>query len=127
MFIQDIRKQIFDATGLTVSCGVGANKMLAKMASEERKPNDQFILENDAKIIEKFMAEKKIRKIPGIGPVNEYYLKGLSIETGADVLEHVDVLTICFSRQSAEFFVEAVLGMGSIEHEFKERKSVGKS
>ena len=33
-FLQKIRKQIFDATGLTVSCGVGANKMLAKIASE---------------------------------------------------------------------------------------------
>lgn len=101
--------------------------MLAKMASEERKPNDQFILENDAKIIEQFMAEKKIRKIPGIGPVNEFYLKGLNIETGKDVLDNCDVLTICFSRQSTEFFVEAALGLGSIEHEFKERKSVGKS
>ena len=32
-FIQNIRKTIFEATGLTVSCGVGANKMLAKLAS----------------------------------------------------------------------------------------------
>ena len=76
-FIQSLRKQIFDATGLTVSCGVGANKMLAKIASEQKKPNNQFILENNGKVIETFMSEKKIRKIPGIGPVNEYYLKGL--------------------------------------------------
>ena len=51
--------------------------MLAKLASEERKPNNQFILQNEGKIIEKYMSEKKIRKIQGIGPVNEYYLKGL--------------------------------------------------
>lgn len=43
-FINSIRQDIFNQTGLTVSCGVGANKMLAKLASEERKPNGQFLL-----------------------------------------------------------------------------------
>jgi nucleotidyltransferase/DNA polymerase involved in DNA repair len=33
-FISSIRDSIYQKTGLTVSCGVGANKMLAKMASE---------------------------------------------------------------------------------------------
>ena len=46
---------------------------------------------------------------------------------GKDILENVDVLTICFSRGAAEFFVGAALGLGGLEHEFKERKSVGKS
>ena len=81
-----IRQKIFDATRLTVSCGVGANKMLAKMASEEKKPNNQFILPNDQKSIEDYMSSKKLRKIPGIGPVNEYYLKGLGLETAKDIL-----------------------------------------
>ena len=31
--MRNIRKRIFDKTGLTVSCGVGANKMLSKLAS----------------------------------------------------------------------------------------------
>ena len=37
------------------------------------------------------------------------------------------MLTICFSKGATEFFVGAALGLGSLEHEFKERKSVGKS
>ena len=53
--------------------------MLAKMASEVNKPNGQFILPNDIPQILEFMKSVKIRKIPGIGPVNEYYLKGLGI------------------------------------------------
>jgi nucleotidyltransferase/DNA polymerase involved in DNA repair len=32
-FMADIRENIYRKSGLTVSCGVGANKMLAKMAS----------------------------------------------------------------------------------------------
>ena len=62
-----------------MSCGVGANKMIAKLASEERKPNGQFILPNEAEKILEFMKTKKIRKIPGIGPVNEFFLKGLGM------------------------------------------------
>jgi nucleotidyltransferase/DNA polymerase involved in DNA repair len=31
--MQNIRNEILEKTKLTVSCGVGANKMLAKMAS----------------------------------------------------------------------------------------------
>ena len=73
------------------------------------------------------MKDKPIRKIPGIGPVNEYYLKGLKIEKAIDLLENTDALTICFSDLSCQFFIEAALGIGSTEHEFKERKSVGKS
>lgn len=73
------------------------------------------------------MLSKKLRKIPGIGPVNEYYLKGLGLETARDILDNLDVLTICFSKLSCDFFISAALGLGSIEHEFKERKSVGKS
>jgi predicted flap endonuclease-1-like 5' DNA nuclease len=46
------------------------------------------------------MKDKKVRKIYGIGRVNEYYLKGLGIETANDILENMDVLSICFSNTS---------------------------
>lgn len=60
--------------------------MLAKLASEQKKPNGQFILENKEDKILEFMKTKMIRKIPGIGPVNEFFLKGLGIQTAGDVL-----------------------------------------
>lgn len=66
--------------------------MLAKMASEVKKPNGQFILPNDVKSILEFMKGIKIRKIPGIGPVNEYYLKGLGMENAEDMLKKTDIL-----------------------------------
>ena len=53
--------------------------MLAKIASDIKKPNDQYIVARTNEEILEFMKEKPIRKIPGIGPVNEYYLKGLKI------------------------------------------------
>lgn len=74
--------------------------MLAKLASEENKPNNQFILPNNEEEILSYMKNKKIRKIPGVGPVNEYYLKGLGISTAGDILENTDTIAICFSENS---------------------------
>jgi nucleotidyltransferase/DNA polymerase involved in DNA repair len=40
IFIADkIRKIIFEKTQLTASCGVGCNKLLAKICSDYNKPN----------------------------------------------------------------------------------------
>jgi len=59
------------------------------------------------------MKSKKIRKIPGIGPVNEFFLKGLGIEAAEDILKNTDVLSICFSTNSTEFYISRALGLGS--------------
>ena len=39
-----IRARIFEETGLTASAGVSYNKLLAKLASDHRKPNGQFAI-----------------------------------------------------------------------------------
>ena len=39
-----IRAEIFEETGLTASAGIAPNKFLAKIASDWRKPNGQFVL-----------------------------------------------------------------------------------
>jgi hypothetical protein len=62
------------------------------------------------------MREKRIRKIPGIGPVNEFLLKGLGIESAKDILSNTDMLSICFSSSSTEFYIQRALGLGSTEH-----------
>ena len=63
---QEIRDKIFKATQLTASCGVAANRMLAKIGSDMNKPNGQFVLEPDAKKIKAFLATLNVRKIPGM-------------------------------------------------------------
>src|SRR6266487_3760567 len=40
----EIRAHIFDETGLTASAGISYNKFLAKLASDRRKPNGQFLV-----------------------------------------------------------------------------------
>lgn len=63
---KEIRKSIFDETGLTASAGIAPNKMLAKIASDWRKPDGQFAITPDQ--VESFMKELPLRKIWGIGP-----------------------------------------------------------
>ncbi len=63
---KEIRKRIFDETRLTSSAGIAPNKMLAKIASDWRKPNGQFAITPDQ--VETFMRDLPVRKIWGIGP-----------------------------------------------------------
>jgi DNA polymerase IV len=74
-----MQKSIFEATGLTCSIGVAPNKLLAKMASEFKKPNGISIV-YDADLQEKIWP-LAARKINGIGPKADEKLKALGIET----------------------------------------------
>jgi DNA polymerase-4 len=74
-----IQKAIFDDTGLTCSVGVAPNKLLAKMASEFKKPNGIAIVhESD---LETMVWPLACRKINGIGPKADEKLKSHGIET----------------------------------------------
>jgi DNA polymerase-4 len=80
---KEIRGRIFEETGLTASAGIAPNKMLAKIASEWRKPNGQFaILPND---VEQFMRNLPVKKLWGIGPKSADRFAGLGIHTCADL------------------------------------------
>ncbi len=63
---KEIRARIFEETRLTGSAGIAPNKMLAKIASDWRKPNGQFAIRPEE--IEEFMRELPVRKIWGVGP-----------------------------------------------------------
>ncbi|MFI0348727.1 MAG: DNA polymerase IV [Chthoniobacterales bacterium] len=80
---KEIRARIKSATGLTASAGIAPNKMLAKIASDWRKPNRQFaILPHQVK---EFMAPLSIRKIWGIGPKSAQRLEVVGIKTCSDL------------------------------------------
>ncbi|WP_309399838.1 DNA polymerase IV [Cerasicoccus maritimus] len=80
---KEIRQRIFQETALTASAGIAPNKMLAKIASDWKKPNGQFTVTPDQ--VDAFIAPLPIRKIPGIGPVSAEQLRKLGAETCADL------------------------------------------
>ena len=76
---QKIKDDIFAATSLTSSCGVACNKMLSKMCSSVNKPDGITYLGFDQKSVDQYIFSQPIRKVPGIGKINELILNGLGI------------------------------------------------
>jgi len=90
---------------LTMSCGIAANKMLSKICSNINKPNGQYFLERDRNKIMEFMCSLSVRELPGIGGHSENILKGLGIDSCAQILENAYKLKIGYSQSSLEFFL----------------------
>lgn len=80
---REIRKRIFEETQLTSSAGVAPNKMLAKIASDWRKPNGQFAVRPED--VEAFMKELPIRKVWGVGPKSAERFAREGINTCGDL------------------------------------------
>jgi len=69
----DLRELITKETGLPISFGIARNKMVAKMATNEAKPNG-FLQVPDGKEKE-FLAALEINKIPGVGEQTTHVLQ----------------------------------------------------
>jgi DNA polymerase-4 len=76
---EDIRKKIFEKTGLTASAGIAPNKLIAKMASDYNKPNGQFTIAPS--MVNDFMKTVPVERINGVGRVTAKYLHDLGIKT----------------------------------------------
>ena len=120
---QEIRRMIREEAGLTASAGVSYNKLIAKLASDQNKPDGICVVRPDEGA--RFMAEMPVRRIHGVGPVTARRMQALGIETGADLLAR----DLSFLQQhfgsAAPFYYRAARGEDDRPvHERQERKSV---
>lgn len=83
LIAQEIRRLIFIETGLTASAGVAPNKFLAKIASDWKKPNGQFVIRPQD--IKAFMVDLPVEKIFGVGRVTAQKMYDLGIRTCGDL------------------------------------------
>jgi len=79
----DLRKLIIDETGLPISFGIGKNKMVAKMATNEAKPNG--FLQVPLGKEKEFLAPMEVNKIPGIGEQSNKILEYHKIKFIRDI------------------------------------------
>jgi DNA polymerase IV len=80
---KEMRARILAETKLTASAGISCNKFLAKLASDHRKPDGQFLILPDE--AEAFVAALPIARFHGVGPKTAAKMRALGIETGADL------------------------------------------
>ncbi|WP_232362578.1 DNA polymerase IV [Desulfogranum mediterraneum] len=121
---QLLRREIYAVTGLTASAGVSYNKFLAKVASDQNKPDGlSVILPQEA---EAFIRRLPVRKFYGVGQVTEKKMHRLGIRTGADLARFSrEELSAAFGSNGA-FFYEIVRGIDHRPvHIQRTRKSIG--
>ena len=80
-----IRKDVWKQLGITVTVGISANKVLAKMACEAKKPNGTAILFKSQ--IPDFLAGIEVGDIPGIGRRRLKSLQSRGIHSAKDLAD----------------------------------------
>ena len=121
---KEIKQKILERTSLTASAGVSFNKLLAKIASDMRKPNGIFTVHPDRAL--DFVGNLPVEKLWGVGPKTANRMHEMGVFTGAQL-----------RRISFEHLVQVFGKMGRVYYDFSrgidnrpvvvayERKSVG--
>jgi DNA polymerase-4 len=107
---REIKKRIKERTDLTCSIGIAPNKLLAKMGSDMQKPDGLTILiEAD---IESRVWPLSVRKLWGVGPKMEAYLKEMGIQTVGDLASwSLDRMIEEFGQSYGSYLYEASRGI----------------
>jgi len=74
---KEIKKRIYETTGLTASAGIAPNKFLAKIASDLKKPDG--LVEIKTEEVQEFLRDLPISKLWGVGKSTEEVLKEMGI------------------------------------------------
>lgn len=121
---QLIRQQIHAETGLTASAGISYNKFIAKIASDQNKPDGLCVVRPEQGPA--FVAALPIRRFHGVGPRTAERMASLGIHSGADLrARELSVLREHFGK-AADYLHRASRG---IDHRpvrsERIRKSIG--
>ncbi len=107
---REIKERIKKETGLTCSIGIAPNKLLAKIASDMQKPDGLTILSE--KDIPARLWPLPARKLIGVGPKTEIYLKKLGIQTIGDIASlSLETLIRHFGRSFGNYLYYASRGI----------------
>lgn len=120
------KQKVLEAVGLTCSVGIGSNRLIAKLASDYRKPDGLTVVMPDQN--QAFLDPMPVSNLRGVGKQTLKTVKRLGIETVAQLrgysLEH---LQPHFGEQGGQHLYNQARGIASdqIETEYQ-RQSISK-
>lgn len=124
LIARHIREDIRRETGLTASAGISYNKFLAKIASDQNKPDGQFVVRPHEG--PDFVAGLPARRFYGVGPKTAGRMAQLGIETGADLRARDMAFLQAHFGSFAAYLYGACRGMDERPvRPDRERKSIG--
>lgn len=101
----EIRERIREEFRLPSSAGVAPNKLLAKIASDWKKPNGQFVIRPNR--IDSFMRELPVRSLWGVGKRAEEKLQKMGCETCGDLQAfELPELELTFGRFGSDLYFQ---------------------
>ena len=122
---ETIRGDIFAATECTASVGVGANKFLAKLATDKAKPDGSFVVKDNYELLYKL----QLRDLPGIGWKLDRKLQANHLESVRDVLalgdEAKNKLCSLLGAGNGRKFLDYIDGKDDRPVEPAKRKTIG--
>jgi DNA polymerase IV len=80
---REIRRRVREQRRLTVSIGVGPNRLVAKIASDFDKPDGLTVVRPEQ--VDAFLAPLPVRRLHGVGPATERVLVEMGIATVGDL------------------------------------------
>jgi len=121
----ELRKLITEETGLPISFGIAKNKMVAKMATNEAKPNG--FLQVPLGKEKEFLAPLEVNKIPGVGEQANKILNYHGIKFIRDIHESTpENLEKLLGKWGHELWNKAQGNHTSVITEYREAKSISK-
>lgn len=121
----EIKRRTLEGTGLTCSVGVGYSLMSAKLASEEKKPDGYFEIENAA-ALRALIIDRPVRIIWGVGQKTADVLNKAGIQTVRDIYNNRDRVISLLGNQGRKI-LELADGVDNREVvPYTEAKSIGK-
>ena len=119
----DLRELIMNETGLPISFGIAKNKMVAKMATNEAKPNG--FLQVPLGKEKEFLAPLEVNKIPGVGEQSNKILQYHGIKLIGDIQQATpENLEKLLGKWGYELWNKAQGNHTSTIEEYREPKSI---
>ena len=125
-----LRREIRATCGVTCSVGIAPNRLLAKIGSEQHKPDGLTLMPFEPEKIAAFLKPKPIGILWGIGKKTEEILRPYGITTCGDLqaLPTAQLATILGSDEAAESLHDYAFGISDdrVRWEPEEEKSVSR-